>query len=293
MTSTKHMFVAGGTGTAGSAFARALTARGYDVTATARDERAAASLVEAGVEPVSLDLADADATADAIAGVDGVLVALLGRGESAAVAEEQITRNVIDAAARTGAERVIYTSVHLADRPTGVPHFEVKGRLERYLSDASVPATVLRPCTFMDAFAAPWIREGLLARGVLATPIDIDAPLSYVATADLAEVAARALTDADLAGEAIELGGPRPVTYRELIPTLSELVGRSVQYQQLPLDQVEAQLGSDMTAMIRLFNEHGFAVDADPIVHRLGIELTSVEDFLRQTLLAPSTSLAR
>ncbi len=34
--------------------------------------------------------------------------------------------------------------------------------------------------------------------------------------------------------------------YRELISTLSELVGRTVEYGQLPLEQVEAQLGSDM-----------------------------------------------
>ncbi len=40
--------------------------------------------------------------------------------------------------------------------------------------------------------------------------------------------------------------------------------------------------------MIRLFNEEGFAVDGDPIVRRLGVDLTSVEDFLERALAAPT-----
>lgn len=284
MKDQQRVFVAGGTGTAGRAYARALTARGYDVAATARDEEGAAALAGEGARPLPVDLADVAATARAIEGSGAVVVAVLGRGEQAAAQEEAITRNVIDAAAAAGARRVVYTSVHGAERATGVPHFEVKGRLERYLAAASVPATVLRPCTFMDALTAPWIVDGLVARGVLASPIALDAPISYIASVDLAEVAVRALAEPDLAGTTIELGGPRPVTYRELLPKLSELVGQDVRYENVPLELVEAQLGSDMAAMIRLFNTEGFAVAADPKVERLGVDLAQVEDFLERAL---------
>ncbi len=51
---------------------------------------------------------------------------------------------------------------------------------------------------------------------------------------------------------------------------------------------VEAQVGSGIAAMIRLFNREGFAVDGDPIVRRLGVDLTSVEDFLERALAAPT-----
>lgn len=293
MKDQQAVFVAGGTGTAGRAYAKALAARGYGVTATARDEEGAAALAGDGVRPFSLDLADAAATARAIEGSSAVIVAVLGRGEQAAAEEEAISRNVIDAAAAAGATRVVYTSVHGAGRATGVPHFEVKGRLERYLAAASVLVTVLRPCTFMDALTASWIVDGLTARGVLASPIAIDAPISYIAAADLAEVAVRALAEPDLASTTIELGGPRPVTYRELLPKLSELVGRTLRYENVPLDWVEAQLGPDMAAMIRLFNTEGFAVVADPMVERLGVDLTEVEDFLERALGAPAQTERR
>lgn len=286
---SKRIFVAGGSGTAGRAYVQALARHGHDVTATARGQAAAEAVLDLAARPIAIDLADADATARAVAGAEAVVIALLGRRDDAAADEDRMTRNVIDAAQRAGVGGVVYTSVHKADAATGVAHFEVKGRLERYLSQAAVPATVLRPCTFMDGLAAPWITDAMFEHGVLATPVAVDAPISYVATADMAQIAVRAVTDPDLAGMTIQLGGPRPVTYRELILVFSQLAGKAVRYEQIPLDAVEAQIGPDMTAMIRLFNEEGFAADADPIVERLGIRLTPVEEFLRQALASSAT----
>ena len=273
-------FVAGGTGTAGRAYVRALLAAGYDVTATARDESGSQALAELGATPAALDLTDAEATAGAISESSVVIAAVLGRGPQPAAQEESITRNVIDAAARSGASRLVYTSVRDADRPTGVPHFEVKGRLERRLATADVPATVVRPCTFMEALSAPWIRDGVLSRGVLTSPIAVDTPISYIAASDVAEVGVRSLADPELAGKTIELGGPRAVTYRDLLPVLSRLLGRKISYEGVPLDVVESQFGADLAAMVRLFNREGFAGEADPVVERLGVSLTSIEDFL-------------
>ncbi len=289
----ERIFVAGGTGTAGRAYARTLAARGYEVTASARDQSAGAALAELGIEPVAVDLADRAATADAMEGANTVVVALLGRGENAAAQEEEITRNVIDSAVQVGADRLVYTSVLTADQTTGVPHFEVKGVIERYLANASVAATVLRPATFMDALTAPWMREALVTRGILTSPIAFDAPISYVATADLAEVAVRVLDQPGFVGETIEVGGPQPVTYRELLPIFSQLLEQTIRYEQLPLEQVAAQLGPDMAAMIRHFNTRGFAVDPGPLIDRLGLELTSVEEFLWQNFAAPAGSLNR
>lgn len=288
MKRSNRVFVAGGSGTAGRAYSLALAAHGYEVVATARDEDGTRALADSGVEPIALDLADADATAEAIDGSGVVVVSVLGRGEQGAAEEEAITRNVIDAAARAGISRLIYTSVHGADRRTGVPHFEVKGRLERYLASTDVLATVLRPCTFTEALSAPWIRDGLVSRGVLASPITIDTPISYVAATDLAEVAVRTLAEPDLADKTIELGGPRAVTYLELIPLLSKLVGRSVRYENVPLEVVESEVGSDVAAMVGFFNREGFVAELDPVVWRLGLALRSVEEFLETAFASAS-----
>lgn len=276
-----RVLVAGGTGSAGQAYAGALVREGYEVAATARNERGAGELSRLGAEPFAIDLTDPIATREAVGTVDAVFIALLGRGQDAADNEDLITRNVIDAAVAGDTSHIVYTSVHKADQATAVPHFEVKGRLERYLAASGVPWTVLRPCTFMDALASPWFTEGLRTRGVLSSPIGLDTRISYIATADLAEVAVRALSEPRLAGATIELGGPSAVTYRQLIPMLSSMFEREISFEQMPVEQVESQLGSDMAAMIRLFNESGFVAEPDPLVAQLGIRLTPVHEFLR------------
>ncbi len=97
------------------------------------------------------------------------------------------------AAAAAGALHVVYTSVHPADASTGVPHFDVKGRLEAQLTGLVPRLTVLRPTTFAD-LTAP-LRTSIDANGVLVSPIGRDTPIGYVPTDDLAWVAVAALQE--------------------------------------------------------------------------------------------------
>ena len=92
-----------------------------------------------------------------------------------------------------------------------------------------------------------------------------------------------ALEDADLEGATLNLGGPEAVTYADLLQVMSELLGHKVEYQQIPLDQVEESFGSDIASMIKLFNESGFVVEMDPAVRRFPIPLTSARTFLENS----------
>lgn len=273
------VFVAGGTGTAGRAYVRALRAAGYHVRATVRPGRCPGELQALGAEPVTLDLRDEAAVARAMTGAEVLVIAVLGRGPDRAGDEEQITRNLLDAARATGVGRVVYTSVYLADAPTGVPHFEVKGRLEAYIRTSGLRYTILRPCTFMEALTAPWLRDPVLQQGVLMSPIAINAPISYLAAGDLAWFAVRAVAG-ELDGEVLNLGGPEAVTYAQLLPVLSMLTGYPVEYRQIPLELVAARFGDDTVAMFRLFNASGFTVDMEPVLRRFPVRLTPVQEFL-------------
>src|SRR5690606_22505533 len=154
-----------------------------------------------------------------------------------------------DTAAEEGVERIIYTSVYDADASTGVPHFDVKAELEAYIQRSGLNYTFLRPATFMTGFRAPWLMQRVIQEGVLATPIALHTPISYGAPADLAQFGLAALTDERLHNAALNLGGPEPVTYAQLLPFLSSLLGRDVRYQQIPIDVVAAQMGASMAAM--------------------------------------------
>ncbi|HEX4905150.1 MAG TPA: NAD(P)-dependent oxidoreductase [Acidimicrobiales bacterium] len=68
-----RIFVAGATGVLGWRTVRELVAAGHDVTGIARSEEKAAQLRALGAKPVRVDLFDADAVRDAVAGHDAVL----------------------------------------------------------------------------------------------------------------------------------------------------------------------------------------------------------------------------
>lgn len=280
------VFVAG-SGTAGRAYVRELLAAGHRVRVSVRPGAESDALTALGAEPVALDFRDAEGTRTAVSGAEAVVVALLGRGGHPAADEELITRNVFDAAQAAGS-RLVYTSVHLADEPTGVPHFEVKGRLERELAHRDLNTTVLRPTTFMDALAAPWLRQTAVQQGVLRSPIAIDTPISYVATSDLARFCVAALARPAMAGQHLTVAGPEAVTYAQLLPRLSRLAGREIHHEQLPLEALARTAGPGIVAMTQLFNTFGFVSDTRAVFSELGIEPTFVTDYLAASAWALS-----
>jgi uncharacterized protein YbjT (DUF2867 family) len=222
---SSNVFVAGGTGTAGRAYTQALLDAGFNVKVTVRPGSDAKGLLSKQVVPCEVDLRNEEDVIHAVKGSDYVFISLLGRGDKMAEDEEKITRNVVHAAKLARVKRIVYTSVYLADRKTGVAHFEIKGKLEEAIRASGIPHTILRPTTFMDAFNTPWIRGGIEDKGVLANPISIDAVISYVYTGDLARIAVSTLNKPDYDGVIVELGGPEALTYKKILATMNELAG--------------------------------------------------------------------
>jgi dihydroflavonol-4-reductase len=110
------VLVTGATGFTGGHLARTLRARGHPVRALVRHGTAADSLAGTGIEVVRGDITDARAVAAAVAGMEIVYhVAAVYR--TAGHPDEHYravnvggTRNVLDAAARHGVDRVVHCS---------------------------------------------------------------------------------------------------------------------------------------------------------------------------------------
>jgi uncharacterized protein YbjT (DUF2867 family) len=279
--STGRVTVFGATGTGGRAYVRAFRDAGFEVRGVVRPGGNAGVVRRLGAEPVEVDLSHPDHAAAVVEGADAVVVSLLGRGVNAVAEEAAITRSAFEAARRAGVGRVVYTSVHLADAHTGVPHFDIKAELERDLAATGLPWTVLRPTTFMEGLDAPFMRDAALESGVVVSAIEIDTPISYVATDDLARLAVLSLENARLDGAVIPIGGP-PVTYRSLLPLLSAICGRELRFELLDVEFLEAE-EPHLAEMFRFLNAHDFIAPPSPLVEAVGLELTDVETFLRRS----------
>ncbi|WGS52150.1 NAD(P)-dependent oxidoreductase [Paraburkholderia sp. D15] len=132
------VFVAGATGAIGSALVPLLIDAGYTVFGSTRRAERAKALEKAGVEPVVVDVFDADALRDALvaiapqsvihqltdlpAGLDPARMAEAVQGN--ARIRDEGTRNLLAAARAAGAQRIIAQSIAWAYRPGVTPYDE-------------------------------------------------------------------------------------------------------------------------------------------------------------------------
>lgn len=262
MSSPLTILVTGATGKQGGATARALLAKGHDVRILTRNPSSekAAALAEAGATVFQGNFGDATTLLKALEGADG-LFAVTTPFEAGAASEIQQGMVLADAALEKGVKHVVYTSVAGADQQTGIPHFDSKATVERYLEACDVPHTVIAPVYFMENLFFPDVLDGI-RKGVLAIPLPESCFLQQVAVADIGSFAAHVFENRDeLLGKRIELAGGE-LAGRHVATALTVFRREQVEYQQVPLEKIRA-FSEDMALMYEWFEKTGYSVDVD------------------------------
>jgi nucleoside-diphosphate-sugar epimerase len=106
-----RIFVGGATGFIGAAIARSLISRGHKVVGSARNDKAAEKLREAGVEPVQADLTDPASFAKAAADAEGVIQAASPMDATSADVETKVAHAILEAIAGTEKPFVLTSGV--------------------------------------------------------------------------------------------------------------------------------------------------------------------------------------
>src|SRR5215203_2931750 len=272
------ILVSGATGQQGGATARNLLEWGFAVRALTRDtEKAAArELAKLGAEVVSGDLEDRASIERVLEGVYGVFSV---QHFMEVGVEGEVRQGVLlaDAARAAGIEHLVYSSVGSAHRETGIPHFESKWEIEEHVRASGVPYTVLRPVFFMQNWE--FMREPILG-GTLPQPLDPDKPLQMIDAWDIGVFAAMAFEDPGRwMGREVDLAGDE-MTMPEVAGTFSRVIGRNVEYFQVPWEGFEEQMGEEGTVMYRWFNAVGYEANIAALSDDYP-GLTSLEQYLR------------
>ncbi|MDL4817280.1 NmrA family NAD(P)-binding protein [Actinomadura opuntiae] len=243
----KIILVTGATGKQGGAAVRHLLRDGWRVRALTRDVRgpAARALAAAGAEVTGGDLDDRaslDAAADDAHGVFSVQTGALG--VPPVPFEVEVRRGIAVAEAAGRAAHLVYTSVAGAQDAAGVPAFEAKLRIEEHIRRAGLPATVLRPVSFM---------ENYLGADAIATPFAPGVPEQLIAVDDIGAFAALAFADpAAHLGETHSIAGDA-LTPPDIAAAFTRASGRDVPYVPVPLDALPA----DTAAAVAHLNARG------------------------------------
>ena len=278
--------ILGGTGTVGSAVVRELLARDEKVRVMTRSADKASAL-PSGVKAVIGDLQDPSTLKGVFEKGDRVF---LLNGVTATELQEGLI--ALAEAKRTGAERIVYLSVHDVDKGPHLPHFASKIAIERAIAASGIPFTVLRPNNFYQNDV--WYKDVIMQYGIYPQPFG-SAGVSRVDTRDIGKAAANALTKAGHEGKTYALAGPEALTGEGTAATYSRVTGREVRYGGDDLDAwskesvkwLPAWMVYDFGLMYALFQADGLrATDAQLEETRaiVGAPPRRFEDYARETV---------
>lgn len=212
------ILITGATGTVGGHLVRQLAAKGARLRALLRDPAKAAGM-EPFAEVAIADLLKPETLAPAFSGVDAVFVAAPPMPEL-----ETIEANAFAAAKQAGVQKIVYLSNFGAGKLSG-ELWQAHGRNEEQLRQMDVAWTILRPARFMTNTPFSWttIRDtGILAENTGTGAITVIDP------ADIAAVAAQALSQDGHTGQTYELTSDDALTARSLAQIIGRALGRRV-----------------------------------------------------------------
>jgi uncharacterized protein YbjT (DUF2867 family) len=242
--------VVGATGRQGGAAIDALLKSGTVVRAAVRDPKApkAVALAERGVELAVVHLDEPDSVRALFDGAAAAFAMTTMTGPGGTAQEIAHGRVLAEAAAQTNLPFFVYSSVGGSERHSGVPHFESKHRVERYLLD-SVPVAFVRPTWFMENLPSKLERTDGAIRLVL--PLDKDASLQMVSVRTIGAAAAAFILNRPEHGASIEVAGD-DLTGEQIADHVSDRLGIPTAFVHQSVDDVTHE---DQAAMWRWLNE--------------------------------------
>lgn len=262
-----------------------------EIGVSVRDVDAAQDLGAKGVRVRMGDFTGPATLAHAFEGASKVLIVSTDSTGETAVRHH---RTAVEAAAKAGAQRILYTS-HMGSTPSSpFPPMPDHAATEEALRQSGVPFTSLRNGFY--ASSAVMLISAALETGVLAAPED--GPVAWTAHTDLADAAVLALsgetlTDAAPDGLTPALTGPEAIDMAGIADILTRLTGRPIRrvvvsdadYRARLLSAGLPEHAADMLVGLFAASRDGDFAPADPtLADLLGRPTVRMEDYLKSAL---------
>ncbi len=257
----KKVLIAGASGTAGRTITKMLVSSGkYTVYGLTHKQENETLLRDLGCIPVLANLTNMEQSLEAIKEIrpEIIISSVMGSGEQPGEQELQMGKNLIEISKATGIATYVYISVFQCEIKTGIPHFEVKAKIEQLLKSSGLNHIIIRPATFMDSLFMPWFLQSVKEQNILVSPMELSTNISYIHTLDIAELVLYVLQQ-NLSNEIYTIGG-QALSIRDIQQTLAEKTQTEIHYHQLSSEQVKQMAGKDIALMVDYFNNNGFEV---------------------------------
>ena len=289
------ILVVGATGLLGSDICRRLRTRGRPVRGLVRPGSPKIPMLrDLGVvigEGVLRARESLDAACDGVAAIVSTATAMGSKDRSLSLRSVDYDGQLrlVDVARAHAVPTFVYLSLSPNLRATA-PLVRYKRAVERALRTSGMRWTALQPSVYMDVWLSSLLGwDHIVGRATVFGPGT--APVSWIAAADVAEHAVRAIDDERLLNVEVPLGGPEPLSPNEVVRVFEQVSGRPYRVRRVP-----RPLLTLLAPIAGLFDEgiasgmglgaqsaRGDPIDS-PLQRELALPLTTVREYAMRVL---------
>lgn len=278
------IFITGITGKQGGSVARNLKGSEVQLKGVTRSATSAKAIAmqQAGVEIIEGNLDEPDSFVSHLEDID--VFFLVQAFEQGAKSEIKQAKRIIDLLCDKGVKHLVYSSVLGADLQTGVPHFESKYIIEKYINLKGIDHTILRPASFNENYLNPEVLKRI-KKGKLVMPLRKTVIQQLISTEDVGKIASQIIMNhSKYKNKTLSLATDQK-SMSEQAQCLSKGLEMDITYQKLPGILALLFMGYDLFKMFNYMNKHNFAiVDDIASIKKEFKGLGNFDEWVRETL---------
>jgi uncharacterized protein YbjT (DUF2867 family) len=241
-----------------------------------------------GAEIVVGDLKDPASLAAACKGIDKVIstvscVFSMREGDSIETVDRQGELNLVEAAKNAHAKQFVFIS--FPNNPNNTfPLSDAKRAVEKALSESGMTWSSLQASYFMEIWLSPALGFNY-PESQARIYGDGDNKISFISYKDVARLAVAALDNPYAENCNCTIGGPEPLSPKEVVSIFSKTFNSNFALENLPKEALVQQKAAATNPMETSFAglmiqyAEGDAMDMRKIVQQVGFDLTSVEAY--------------
>jgi len=258
MDTRKTIFITGITGNQGSALAKHALAKNHSVIGLTRNANSEKSkqLIAKGATLVEGNLSQPSTYQEYIDKADAIFLVQVLQKKEEEIAQG---KRFIDAINPENNAHFVYSSVLGADLNTGVPHFESKYELEKYIQAKNLSHTILRPASFYENNLYPQVANGI-KKGKYVSPLNKDCTQQLIGTDDIGNIAAQVISNRERYQDKTLSIATDEWKIGDVPQAFSQALNIPVKYKKLPGFITRLAMGKDLSKMFKYMNRHDFRV---------------------------------
>jgi NAD(P)H dehydrogenase (quinone) len=279
-----HVLITGASGKTGRSIINSLLKRSIATSALVHRTESIPEMKNLGVDNIIVgDLQDTNQMKMALRGIDCIYLIVSNMNPD----EKEICSGIINLCKSLNVKRIVYHSV-LHPQVSAMPHHWQKMQVEEMLFTSSLDFTILQPTAYMQNILG---YRNSINSGIYPIPYPISSKISLVDLQDVAEAAAKVITESDHTNATYELVGTSPFTQIEVSDKLSHYLNTKVIAKELSLPDWESSPSvqnmneytrNTLKSMFQYYADYGLAGNNHVLSWLLGRQPNTLEQFLKR-----------